>query len=519
MRPRDTATRERKSLGGLWRFALDPDGAGRRERWWERPLPGAREMPVPASYNDLFADAAVRDHVGDAWYQTASGSRRAGRASGSCCASTPRRIGPSPGSAAREVAEHEGGYTPFEADVTDVVELGRREPDHRRRRQRADLAVDPARHRRGDARRPPAALLPRLLQLRRPPPDVWLYTTPRVARQRRHRRHGPGRRDGTVALPRSRPRAATASRSASRCATPTAPRSRGRAGATGELEVDGVAPVASRRGLPLRARGRAVGDGDAWSTPTRYRSASGPCAVDGTRFLINGEPFYFKGFGKHEDAAVRGKGHDDAFMVHDFALHGVARRQLVPHVALPVRRGGARLRRPPRHRGHRRDRRRRDSTSGWPAASSARSRSSRSPTRRSTPPRRRSTGRRSASWSRATRTTRASCSGASPTSPSPSTPASRAYFEPLAAEARRLDPTRPVGFVNVMLGHARRRTSSPTCSTCSCSTATTAGTSTPATSPPPSASSRPSCRRGSASTASRSSSPSTAPTRSPGCTA
>ena len=42
--------------------------------------------------------------------------------------------------------------------------------------------------------------------------------------------------------------------------------------------------------------------------------------MDGTRFLINGEPFYFTGFGKHEDSAVRGKGHDDAFMVHDFAL-------------------------------------------------------------------------------------------------------------------------------------------------------------------------------------------------------
>lgn len=30
------------------------------------------------------------------------------------------------------------------------------------------------------------------------------------------------------------------------------------------------------------------------------------------------------------------------------------------------------------------------------------------------------------------------------------TPESRAYFEPLAAEARRLDPTRPIGFANVM---------------------------------------------------------------------
>jgi beta-glucuronidase len=42
--------------------------------------------------------------------------------------------------------------------------------------------------------------------------------------------------------------------------------------------------------------------------------------VRGNRFLINGEPFYFTGFGKHEDTAVRGKGHDDAYLVHDFAL-------------------------------------------------------------------------------------------------------------------------------------------------------------------------------------------------------
>ena len=42
--------------------------------------------------------------------------------------------------------------------------------------------------------------------------------------------------------------------------------------------------------------------------------------VDGTEFLINGEPFQFTGFGKHEDHAVLGKGHNDAFLVHDFAL-------------------------------------------------------------------------------------------------------------------------------------------------------------------------------------------------------
>src|SRR5699024_1989297 len=53
-----------------------------------------------------------------------------------------------------------------------------------------------------------------------------------------------------------------------------------------------------------------------YSLPVGIRTVE----VDGTRFLINGEPFYFRGFGKHEDSAVRGKAHDDVLMVHDFAL-------------------------------------------------------------------------------------------------------------------------------------------------------------------------------------------------------
>ena len=55
---------------------------------------------------------------------------------------------------------------------------------------------------------------------------------------------------------------------------------------------------------------------DRYSLPVGIRTVR----VDGTRFLINDEPFYFKGFGMHEDHVVRGKGHDPASMVHDFAL-------------------------------------------------------------------------------------------------------------------------------------------------------------------------------------------------------
>ena len=40
--PRDTPTRERRSLDGLWRFALDHGGEGRAGRWWDG-TPGSED--------------------------------------------------------------------------------------------------------------------------------------------------------------------------------------------------------------------------------------------------------------------------------------------------------------------------------------------------------------------------------------------------------------------------------------------------------------------------------------------
>lgn len=42
--------------------------------------------------------------------------------------------------------------------------------------------------------------------------------------------------------------------------------------------------------------------------------------VEGCKFLINDEPFYFKGFGKHEDAPFTGKGLNNALNVKDISL-------------------------------------------------------------------------------------------------------------------------------------------------------------------------------------------------------
>jgi len=122
--PRDTPTRERKSLDGLWRFALDPDGAGRARGWAHGVPPEGREMPVPASYNDIFPDPDVHDQVGEVWYETAV-RVPAGWAD--------ERIVLRFGSATHratvwvdgeKVVEHEGGFTPFEADVSGLLMPG-----------------------------------------------------------------------------------------------------------------------------------------------------------------------------------------------------------------------------------------------------------------------------------------------------------------------------------------------------------------------------------------------------------
>ena len=42
--------------------------------------------------------------------------------------------------------------------------------------------------------------------------------------------------------------------------------------------------------------------------------------VEGTKFLINGKPFYFTGFGKHEDSEISGRGYNPPIIKRDFEL-------------------------------------------------------------------------------------------------------------------------------------------------------------------------------------------------------
>jgi beta-glucuronidase len=322
LRPQDNAYRETKPLDGLWAFATDAEGVGRAEEWWRRALAGARLVPVPASYNDLFADQAIHDHVGDVWYQRDvvvprgwSGQRIVLRLD----AAAHRAVVWVDDA---RVAEHEGGYLPFEADVTDLVVAGSTHrltvvvdnqltwesipPGY------VDVLADGSRRQRYHHDFFNYAGLHR---------SVWLYATPAVHLA-----------DLTVAT------TVDGSTGVVRCTTSIAPS----AGddrydvhlvlrdADGAAVAEGVGADAELRvtDAELWAPGRGyrydltveVRDGDA--VVDRYVQPVGIRTVEvrGAEFLINGEPFTFRGFGMHEDHLVRGKGHDAASVVHDFAL-------------------------------------------------------------------------------------------------------------------------------------------------------------------------------------------------------
>jgi beta-glucuronidase len=121
LKPIATATRDLVSLDGVWRFGID---SRLPEEPWLVTLDTPLEAAVPASYNDLFTDPAIRDHVGWVYYQRSvqvprgwTGERillRFDAATHSAKVYVDDQL----------VGGHVGGYTPFDIDVTDAVTPG-----------------------------------------------------------------------------------------------------------------------------------------------------------------------------------------------------------------------------------------------------------------------------------------------------------------------------------------------------------------------------------------------------------
>jgi beta-glucuronidase len=322
LKPVENVHRCLKGLSGLWNFKLDPDGEGQTSKWWKQPLTGARDIAVPASYNDLFPDEKVRDHVGDVWYQReihipASwvGQRIVVRFD----AATHHAI---VWIDDQEIVRHEGGYTPFEADISEHVRPGQ---SHRLtvciNNQLSFNTIPPGRvliNSEGQKRQQVFHDFFNYAGLHRP---VWLYTTPHShiadVTVTTNYHQGNGQINWMIDV---------AGEGTLRINLLDA---KGQVVATDEVKT--IAGRAQGRLDISRANPWKPGQAYLYRLVIDYSFASGmdlyslsvgirSVCVEGAQLTINGEPFYFTGFGKHEDSAIRGKGHDDALMLHDFAL-------------------------------------------------------------------------------------------------------------------------------------------------------------------------------------------------------
>jgi beta-glucuronidase len=314
-----TTSRELIDLNGIWNFKLDP-GTGFAEGWFGRPLQETVPMPVPASYNDLYEGAEFRDHIGWVWYEREIVvlehffAQRIVLRFGSVTHAAKVYLN------GQLVVEHKGGFTPFEAEINAFVKSGKN-----RLTVAVNTIMDYTTLPVGNYHEEDVPGIGKVVTdtpnfdffnyagIQRP---VKLYTTPNTYIRditMTTESHGTNARVGYTIDTEgaAEVRISIEDETGKRVASGT--------GATGQLTIAGV-----HLWQPLHAylytcvvelwqQGQLL---DSYEQPFGVRTV----AIKDGKFLINGEPFYFKGFGRHEDSHIHGRGLDEVLNVKDLNL-------------------------------------------------------------------------------------------------------------------------------------------------------------------------------------------------------
>ena len=309
-----TESRMLFDLDGIWAFKTESyEGEGKEKGWFKGTLTEADTMPVPASYNDIKVSASLRDYHGTVYYQRPvfiSASMLSERLVIRCAAVTHHAEVYLNGIL---VASHKGGFLPFEADITDTAKKGENLLtiavsniiDHSTLPVGEQLTGADGKKRNGTN-----FDFFNYAGITRP---VKLYTTPKAYINditiTSNINFDKGSADLSYTLETVGEGAVhvTAYDEAGQAVASSE-------GATGTLHIENV-----HLWQPMNAylyNIKAEFGEDSYTLPYGIRSVR----VDGTKFLINEKPFYFKGYGKHEDTYPNGRGLNEAMNVKDLAL-------------------------------------------------------------------------------------------------------------------------------------------------------------------------------------------------------
>ena len=315
-------------LSGVWNFSLD-NGKGFDEKWYEKELADPMTMPVPASYNDLKEGVSFRDHYGWVFYQRKISLPKAVRENERvvlrCDAATHEAIVYLNG---KEIGRHKGGFLPFEIEIGDELRDG-------------DNLLTIAVSNIIDYTTLPVGGESEILGgmdgiggsvasskkenhpnfdffnycgLTRP---VRIYTTPKTYIEDVSLFSKISGEDAClnykVDLAGANTGAAT-----DNCTVEVFDKKGNKvaesSGTEGSVMINNVTLW-----QPLKAylyRVKVTCGEDVYELPYGIRSVE----VKGSQFLINGKPFYFKGYGKHEDTFPNGRGMNIPMNVKDISL-------------------------------------------------------------------------------------------------------------------------------------------------------------------------------------------------------
>lgn len=121
MKSQDSLTRDTRQITGLWDFCFDPEDCGVKAQWYAGRLPNARKISIYNSYNDIFTEQELHDYVGSIWYQLNVKVPHGWDGNRITLYFESVTHQAMVGADDTLVTPHTGGYTPFEADLTDLV--------------------------------------------------------------------------------------------------------------------------------------------------------------------------------------------------------------------------------------------------------------------------------------------------------------------------------------------------------------------------------------------------------------